>query len=86
MVLVIFQPKKTDVIAADNVELLLKFKNGISSQSSTERFLQRKEPVYNDHRNIMNTRHLNGSKLDLNMKGTKILFDNFVEAIFDILQ
>ena len=41
---------------------------------------------YNDHRNIISTRHLNSSKLDLNIKGTKILFNNFVKAIFDILE
>ena len=41
---------------------------------------------YNGHRNIMNTRHLNSSKLDLNIESAKILFNNFVKAIFDILQ
>ena len=40
---------------------------------------------YIDHRNSINTRHLNGSKLHLNKKGTKILFGNFVEAISNIL-
>ena len=37
------------------------------------------------HRNSINTRHLNGSKLHLNVKVTKILFSNFVEAISNIL-
>ena len=37
------------------------------------------------HSNSIDTRHLNGSKLHLNVKGTKILFSNFVEAISNIL-
>ena len=40
---------------------------------------------YIDHSNSIDTRHLNGSKLHLNVKGTKILFSNFVEAISNIL-
>ena len=40
---------------------------------------------YTDHSNSINTRHLNGSKLHLNIKGTKILFSNLVEAISNIL-
>ena len=34
-----------------------------------------------DHGSTINTRHLNGSKLHLNKKGTRILFNNFKEAI-----
>ena len=37
---------------------------------------------YIDHSNTINTRHWNDSKLHLNIKGTKILFDNFIEAIW----
>ena len=40
---------------------------------------------YIDHSNSIDTRHLNGSKLHLNVKGTKILFSNFVEAISNVL-
>ena len=40
---------------------------------------------YIDHSNLINTRHLNGSKLHLNIKGAKILFSNLVEAISNIL-
>ena len=40
---------------------------------------------YIDHSNSINTRHLNGSKLRLNIKGTKILFSDLVEAISNIL-
>ena len=40
---------------------------------------------YTDHSNSINTRHLNGSKLHLNIKGTKILYSNLVEAISNIL-
>ena len=40
---------------------------------------------YIDHSNSINTRHLNGLKLHLNIKGTKILFSNLVEAISNIL-
>ena len=36
--------------------------------------------------NSINTRDLNGSELYLNIKGAKILFSNFVEAISNILQ
>ena len=38
-----------------------------------------------DHGNTINTRHVNGSKLLLNKKGTRILFNNFKEAISNIL-
>ena len=34
-----------------------------------------------DHGSTINTRHLDGSKLHLNKKGTRILFNNFKEAI-----
>ena len=48
--------------------------------------MQGEEPtLYIDHSNSINTRHLNGSKLHLNIKGTKILFSNFVEDISNIL-
>ena len=40
---------------------------------------------YIDHSSSINTRHLNGSKLHLHIKGRKILFSNFVEAISNIL-
>ena len=33
------------------------------------------------HGITINTRHVNGSKLHLNKKGTRILFNNFKEAI-----
>ena len=49
---------------------------------------QEKNLHYIDQSNSINTRHLNGSKLHLNVKGTKgtkILFSNFVEAISNIL-
>lgn len=39
-----------------------------------------------DHESTINTRHINGSKLHLNKKDTKILFNNFKEAISNILQ
>ena len=38
------------------------------------------------HGITINTRHVNGSKLHLNKKGTRILFNNFKEAISNILQ
>ena len=37
-----------------------------------------------DHGNIINTRHVNGSKLHLNKKGIRVLFSNFKEAISNI--
>ena len=37
------------------------------------------------HSNSINTRHLNGSKLHLDTRGTKILFTSFVKAISNIL-
>ena len=40
---------------------------------------------YIDNSNSINTRHLNGSKLHLNLEGSKILFSNLVEAISNIL-
>ena len=39
-----------------------------------------------DHGSTINTRHVNGSKLHLYKKGTRILFNNFKEAISNILQ
>ena len=39
---------------------------------------------YIDHSNSIITRHLNGSKLLLNTKGTKTLSSNFVEAVSSI--
>ena len=38
-----------------------------------------------DHGNTINTRHVNGSKLLLNKKGTRVLLNNFKEAISNIL-
>ena len=40
---------------------------------------------YIDHNNSVITRYLNGSKFYLNIKGTKILSNNFVETISNIL-
>lgn len=40
---------------------------------------------YTDHSNSISARYLNGSKLHLNMKGTKILLSNFVKAIPNML-
>ena len=40
---------------------------------------------YIDHSNSISARHLNGSELHLNIKGTKILFSNLVGAISNIL-
>ena len=48
--------------------------------------MQRKCLYYTDHSDTISIRHLNGLKLDLNMKGTKSLFNNFVEAISNIVQ
>ena len=39
-----------------------------------------------DHGSIINTMYINGSKLNLNKKGTRILFNIFKEAISNILQ
>ena len=38
------------------------------------------------HRSTISTRHINGPKLHLNKKGTRILLNNFKEAISNILQ
>ena len=39
-----------------------------------------------DYGSTINIRHINGSKLHLNKKGRRILFNNFKEAISNILQ
>ena len=60
-------------------------KNASAVNHKLKDLCKEKNLHYIYHRNSINTRHLNGSKLHLNVKGTKILFSNFVEAISNIL-
>ena len=47
--------------------------------------LSRKNINIIDHENIITVRHLNGSKLHLNLKGNKVLTEKFAEAGSNIL-
>ena len=53
---------------------------------SLKRLCQEKIFQLINHENTITERHLNGSKLDLNNRGTTILSNNFTEAISNSIQ
>ena len=84
--------KQTDNIAKDIVEIELTwtFQSWIlywekSSIQKKEEFIQKKLH-YTGHSNTSKTRQLDGSTVHLNIKGTRVLFNNFVETSSNILQ
>ena len=60
-------------------------KNASAVNHKLKDLCKEKNLHYIDHSNYINTRHLNGSKLYLNVNRTKILFGNFFKAISNIL-
>ena len=84
--------KQTDNIAKDIVEIELTCDVSIlntvlrkEQYTKKEEFMQKKL-YYTGHSNTSKTRQLNGSTVHLNIKGTRVLFNNFVEASSNILQ
>lgn len=69
-------------IVARNNELR---KNALVVSHKLNGLCKEKGLYYIDHSNSVNTRHLNDSKLYLNITSTKIFFNNFVEAISNVL-
>ena len=83
--------KQTDNIAKDIVEIELTCDVSIlntvlrKEQYTKEEFMQKKLH-YTGHSNTSKTRQLDGSTVHLNIKGTRVLFNNFVETSSNILQ
>lgn len=83
--------KQTDNIAKDIVEIELTCDVSIlntvlrKEQYTKEEFMQKKLH-YTGHSNTSKTRQLDGSTIHLNIKGTRVLFNNFVETSSNILQ
>ena len=62
------------------------FKSNNTQWSALESFMSRKNINTIGHRNTITERHLNGSKLHLNLEGNKYLTEMFTEVVLNLLQ